>query len=396
MGPAEAATAAAQAAWQAYAATAVEPLKQVLAGPLAGASTLPFYEPLVTSLAIFPSAAAAALVGKAALERLLVPVLKSSSSSPSLNSQQYSNGRKLGGGSYGAVYEGFRGDEDEPSFVIKETSARNEIIDGNVANFGESELFINQKLMLCGQAGSMAPFVGHYYYGGDLCLVYKNEGELTLDKALKGGFPWNVEEALTGRESDEQTLERQAVLIRKVASQIFGALANIHGWNVVHRDVKGANLVLAERQRRFKLIDFGAAVDTVSRTNYNAKLQVFDPDFGPPEADLWKSSGGQEGGFVIGTAGKFDVFCAGLLVMQMCFPALRSASAIKNFKKALYAEDYDLSAWREKATGFRGYEDGIEILDTYGGWKLLEGCLREEPGERISASAAAASGFCRA
>jgi hypothetical protein len=34
------------------------------------------------------------------------------------------SGRKLGGGNYGAVYEGFKGDEAEPSVVIKETSSK--------------------------------------------------------------------------------------------------------------------------------------------------------------------------------------------------------------------------------------------------------------------------------
>lgn len=65
------------------------------------------------------------------------------------------SGRKLGGGNYGAVYEGFKGDEDEPSVVIKETSSKAELVDGTLANFGLSELYMNQKLMLCGQASTL-------------------------------------------------------------------------------------------------------------------------------------------------------------------------------------------------------------------------------------------------
>ena len=41
------------------------------------------------------------------------------------------------------------------------------------------------------------------------------------------------------------------------------------------------------------------------------------------------------------------------------------------------------------------YEDGFAILEKHGGWKLLEGCLKEKPSQRISAAAAASSGFCR-
>jgi len=384
--------------WQTYAATAVEPVKQVLAGPLADLS---IEEPLLTGIAAAPSAAliarAALFVAKAALEILLVPVLQATAATPSLKSQQYTRGRRLGSGAYGAVFEGYKGDEDEPSVVIKETSAKAELVDGKVANFGLAELFMNRKLSLCGQGGAMARFRGHYYYGGDLCLVYQREGELTLAAAMGArDFPFNLEEALTGREADgEYSLQTRAALVRKIAKQVFGALASVHGWSVVHRDVKGANLVLAERERRFKLVDFGAAVDTVSRTNYDSRIQVFDPEFGPPEADLWKKTNGDAGGFVIGAGGRFDVFSAGLLVMQMCFPPLANGIGAKKLKTALERVGYDLRAWRETVEGKAGYEDGIAILDKHGGWALLEGCLREEPGKRISSAAAASSGFCR-
>ena len=53
------------------------------------------------------------------------------------------------------MYEGFKGDEDEPSVVIKETSSKAELVDGTLANFGLSELYMNQKLMLCGQASTL-------------------------------------------------------------------------------------------------------------------------------------------------------------------------------------------------------------------------------------------------
>ena len=214
-----------------------EPIKQAVA-----AVPLPLPEELVTGLAVAPYAALAALVARAAFERLLVPLLCSSGSEEqegSLKSQQYTRGRKLGGGNYGAVYEGFKGDEAEPSVVIKETSSKAELVDGTLANFGLSELYINQKLRLCGQGGNVARFEGHYYYGGDLCMVFKREGEVTLADALKAkDFPYNVEAALTGKESGEQSVELQAKLIRKIAGQVFGALAGVHSWSVVHRDVK--------------------------------------------------------------------------------------------------------------------------------------------------------------
>ena len=234
----------------------------------------------------------------------------------------------------------------------------------------------------------MAPFIGHFYDGKALNLVHKLEGELTLAKALQGGFPWNVEEAIMGR-TDDQSPERRAAIIRKIARQVFQNLAGIHNWNVVHRDVKGANLVLAEKAGRFKLIDFGAACDLVSRTNYDAKLSVFDPSYGPPEAPP------DEGGLVVSAGGKFDVFSAGLLVMQMCFPAYKSDDGIKRFKRLLEAADWDLGAWRESVEGANGFREGLDLLDQYGGFKLLQGCFQRNPSSRPSAAAAASSGFCR-
>ena len=86
------------------------------------------------------------------------------------------------------MYEGFKGDEAEPSVVIKETSSKAELVDGTLANFGLSELYMNQKLRLCGQGSKVARFEGHYYYGGDLCMVFKREGEASLGLGLGSGL----------------------------------------------------------------------------------------------------------------------------------------------------------------------------------------------------------------
>jgi len=287
------------------------------------------------------------------------------------------------------VYEGFRGDEDEPSFVIKETSARNEIIDGNVANFGESELFINQKLMLCGQSSCIANFKGHYFNGRFLNLLYDFEGTLTLDGAMKArDFPFNLEEAVLGKRGGDASFALRVTLIRRITSHLFINLAGIHFWNIVHRDVKGSNLILAEKQRRFKLIDFGAAIDLISGTNYDPDVQVFDPSYCPPEAPP------DNGGLQLSAKGKFDVYSAALVVMQMCFPAYRGAN-IKRFQAALAKADYDLQAWRDEAAGFPGFEEGFQILDESGGFQLLQGCLQYDPSDRITSAAAASSRFCR-
>ena len=58
--------------------------------------------------------------------------------------------------------------------------------------------------------------------------------------------------------------------------------------------------------------------------------------------------------------------------------------------------DADLDRWREAAENRPENAEGFAILDKYGGFDLLKGCLKLDPNQRISAASAAASGFCRA
>lgn len=57
----------------------------------------------------------------------------------------------------------------------------------------------------------------------------------------------------------------------------------LHNAGVVHRDVKPLNLILAEKERRFKLIDLGAAADLRNGTNYTPDESILDPSYCPPE-----------------------------------------------------------------------------------------------------------------
>ena len=82
--------------------------------------------------------------------------------------------------------------------------------------------------------------------------------------------------------------------------------------------------------------------------------------------------------------------------MQMVFPAYRKDADIVSFKKTLASLDYDLAAWRERAELRKENEAGFALLDKYGGFKLLQGCFKRDPNQRLSAAAAARSGWCRA
>jgi len=364
------------------ATTLASPVAEPLAAALATTPAAPVAGPVATGVVLAGAYVPASIVVKNVFSLAVSPVVKGiTQSAGTVSSDRYQPGRKLGGGNFGDVYE------DVDGGVVIKTANRN----SRANEFAQAELFINQKLKLCGQSGVMASFEGHYFADGSLNLVWRREGSLTLDKALaRGDWPWNVEAAVLGRSSSEQSLDARAAVIRRVSKQIFSNLAGVHEWGVVHRDVKGANLILAEDAKRFKLLDFGAACDLASGTNYDPTVQVFDPKFGPPEAD--PRSGGS--GLVRGAGGKFDVFSAGLLVVQMCFKPYSTDAGIAQFKQSIKALGYDLKAWRAAAEQRKDNAVGFEILDKYGGMALLEGCLREDPNRRISAAAAARSRFC--
>jgi serine/threonine protein kinase len=57
----------------------------------------------------------------------------------------------------------------------------------------------------------------------------------------------------------------------------------LHSAGLVHRDVKPLNIIYAERQRRFKLIDLGACADLRTGTNYVPDESILDPNYCPPE-----------------------------------------------------------------------------------------------------------------
>ena len=57
----------------------------------------------------------------------------------------------------------------------------------------------------------------------------------------------------------------------------------LHQVGIVHRDIKPANIVFDERERRFRLIDLGAAVCLRTGTNYKPDETILDPCYCPPE-----------------------------------------------------------------------------------------------------------------
>eukprot|EP00095_Tigriopus_kingsejongensis_P011134 maker-scaffold1161_size58349-snap-gene-0.7 protein:Tk11134 transcript:maker-scaffold1161_size58349-snap-gene-0.7-mRNA-1 annotation:"hypothetical protein CAPTEDRAFT_214311" len=67
----------------------------------------------------------------------------------------------------------------------------------------------------------------------------------------------------------------EEILLRKYTRQLLDAVACLHMHGVVHRDIKGANIFLADEMRTLKLGDYGCSVKIKAHTTMPGELQGF-------------------------------------------------------------------------------------------------------------------------
>ncbi|CAA0828561.1 mitogen-activated protein kinase kinase kinase 3 [Striga hermonthica] len=152
------------------------------------------------------------------------------------NSLKWRKGRLLGRGTFGHVYLGFNS-ENGQMCAIKEVKV---VSDDQSSK--ESLKQLNQEIALLSQL-SHANIV--QYYGSDLSeerlsvyLEYVSGG--SIFKLLREYGPFGEP------------------VIQNYTRQILSGLAYLHGRNTVHRDIKGAN-ILVDPNGEVKLADFGMA-----------------------------------------------------------------------------------------------------------------------------------------
>lgn len=71
----------------------------------------------------------------------------------------------------------------------------------------------------------------------------------------------------------------------------------------------------------------------------------------------------------------FLAVLAGLCLMQLAVPKLRSSAGLLKFNAALEEADYDLTVWRTRA-GLPAKETSLLDADDAAGWELAEALLR--------------------
>ena len=235
---------------------------------------------------------------------------------------------------------------------------------------------------------SVAPFLGYIEVPEargrltkGLWLVWDYEGDKTLAYYLRR------RDCITALAADLGGIPEETV-VPTVMAQLFECLSEIHAAGLVHRDVKPANIVLCEKEKRFKLIDLGACADLRTGTNYKPTETILDPLYCPPEEYVLPTDAPHLSKQAAPLAmvmspvlwqqhrpDCFDTWSAGVILLQLGLPFLRSTSTLRNWRTTFARCGYDVEEWRMRS-GLSARQTAILDADEGVGWDLAAGLLR--------------------
>jgi len=304
---------------------------------------------------------------------------------------------QIGMGGFGAVYKATPRTRSQlaQELVVKKVRLTEEY----AREAGDVEIYMNRRVTR-GAPNAAAQFLGTVDYGTEgsstyqRWLVWKYDGEETLEDVIKArDFPLNMEERLFGDRLKSMDVEDKCqLIIKKLMYQLISCLSSLHSIGVCHRDVKPEN-ILVTPSGALKMIDLGASVDLRNGFNYYPNFTLLDPGYAAPETFVMPESTPSPPAeplavllspflWLFNKPDRFDMYSAGIVMLQMLLPRMRTRSGLKEFNNAMSSQDYDLRKVKESGRG--GYNWQAVDSSTY----ALLSQLVCKKNQRMSASAA--------
>jgi len=297
----------------------------------------------------------------------------------------------------GAFSECFRGTYDDSTNVVAKRY-RVDVRGRDVESFYADELESARALRDC---DGVAPFIGAAGVGQ--WLVWEDVGRVTLEDVLTRGDGLALARETFGDLSDD------AATFRFLASTLARAVASVHAFDMIHRDVKPANVILSAVRKRALLCDVGACADVQTGRNMDGAEAIFDPTYGAPEqfrkvasspplggfpsigglfgGGKKKSEASSANGFTLEPSGEpptvlLDAYSLGVTLLRCGVPSLRGENAIVRARKDIDACGGDLCLWRREVC-VPGVND-FTLLDESGAWTTITRLAAVDPNERFS------------
>jgi len=307
-----------------------------------------------------------------------------------LQEQKYSKalqdiavGNQLGSGGYGTVYRGSAGGSSSANGRKTAKSTRKDVLDVVVKKVrmteefareaGDVELYMNRRVMRAAP-DTIPKFLGTLKTGTEgsnreqRWLVWEFSGDDTLQDVMASrNFPLNLEERLFGsRLKNKDPEEKEQLIVKKLAYQLLRCLSKLHDIGVCHRDIKPENILVTEGGE-VRLIDFGASVDLRNGYNYKNNFTLLDPGYAAPETYVMPEDTPDPPPatvaallspflWVLNKPDRFDVYSAGLVILQMLLPRMRNRSGLREFNNAMKSQDYNINEVKNSGRGGLGWE----------------------------------------
>jgi serine/threonine protein kinase len=203
-------------------------------------------------------------------------------------------------------------------------------------------------------------------------------------------------------------LSDDAEAFRFLAKTLAKSIASVHAFDMIHRDVKPANIILSKTRKRALLCDVGACADVQTGRNMDGAEAIFDPTYGASEQFRKVASSPPLGGFpsISGLFGGkkkseansvkdftfeasgepptdlLDAYSLGVTLLRCGVPSLRGEDAIERARRDIDACGGDLVLWRREVCA--SAVNDFALLDESGAWTTITRLAAVDPSKRFS------------